>query len=128
MKKSVSIVNCILSVFIFLCVYGNTCYRFAFSGKGGSDFGQQVVLCCYFAISVVIAIYCICANPYYSNKCFWVGAVYCMLYPALRLLSFFYSLIAPDWQINSINWLHWLCIIIPPIISGLYFYVAVKKD
>lgn len=129
MKKStVSIVNCILSVILFLCIYGNTCYRFALSGKGGADFGQQVVLCCYFSIFIAIAIYCICSKPYYSNKCFWIGAIYCILYPVLLLFVLLYSLIAPNWQISSINWLHWLCIIIPLIVSGLYFYAALKKD
>lgn len=127
-KHSISVINCFLSVFIFLCIYGNTCYRSALPGKGGVDFWQQIALCCYFAIFIVIAIYCICAKPYYSNKCFWVGTVYCMLYSALLLVVLLYSLIAPDWQIDSINWIHWLCIIVPPIISGLYFYAALKKD
>ena len=127
-KQSISVINCILLVFIFLCIYGNTCYRSAFHGKGGSDFKQQVVLCCYFAISIIIAIYCICSKPYYSNKCFWIGAVYCVLYPALLLFAFICSLISPNMQVNSLNWLNWICVIIPPIVSGLYLYAALKKD
>ncbi len=127
-KHSISIINCFLSVLIFLCVYGNTCYRSALPGKGGSDFGQQIVLCCYFAIFVVIAICCICSKPYYSNKIFWFAAIYCIIYHFIVLFVLLYSLIAPDWEIGTINWLHWICLIIPPVISGLYLYAALKKS
>lgn len=128
MRKSISIMNCILSTFIFLCVYGNTCYRSALSGKGGADFGQQVFLCFYFATGLIISIYCICIKVYYSNKCFWVGAIYNALYPLVILTLSLYALISQSWEIDTINWLYWLCNIIPVIISGLYFYAAVKKD
>ena len=120
--------NCILSTFIFLCVYGNTCYRSALSGKGGADFGQQVFLCFYFATGLIISIYCICVKVYYSNKCFWIGAIYNALYPLVILTVSLYALISQSWEIDTINWLYWLCNIIPVIISGLYVYAAVKKD
>ena len=126
-KHSISIINCLLSVFVFLCIYGNTCYRYALSGKGGADFGMQIVLCFYFAMFIVISIYCICNKTYYSNKCFWFGAIYCALYSVLLFCGWVGSLIF-NWQISSINWLHWICIIVPPIISGLYIYAALKKE
>ena len=129
MKKIfISIINCLLLVLIFLCVYGNTCYRFALSGKGGADFEQQVFLCFYFAIGLMISIYCICSQPYYSSKCLWVGAIYNSLYPILILTVFLYDLISPNLAIGTINWLHLICIIVPPIISSLYFYGALKKE
>lgn len=128
MKKLISIMNCILSTFIFLCVYGNTCYRSALSGKGGVDFGQQVFLCFYFATGLIISIYCICIKVYYSNKCFWIGAIYNALYPLVILTLSLYALISQSWEIDAINWLYWLCNIIPVIISALYVYAAVKKD
>ena len=127
-KSSICIFNCVLLVFIFLCVYGNTCYRFALSGKGGADFKQQVFLCFYFAIGVMFSIYCICAQPYYSRKCLWIGAIYNALYPLLILIVLLYSLISQKWEMDTINWIYWLCNIIPPIISGLYIYAALKKD
>lgn len=127
-KHSISIINCFLSVFIFLCVYGNTCYRSALHGKGGADFNQQVALCFYFAIFIVIAIYCICAKPYYSNKCLWFGAIYCAIYPVILLLIFLYSLITQNLQIESISTTYLISIIVPPIISGLYFCAALSKD
>lgn len=125
-KQSISVINCFLSVFIFLCVFGNTCYRHALPGKGGADFAQQTALCFYFAIFVVIAICCICAKPYYSNKCFWFGAIFCMLFPVLLFSLWICSLII-NWEFSSINWLYWICIIIPPIISGLYVCAALTK-
>lgn len=127
-KHSVSILNCILSVSIFLCVYGNTCYRSALSGKGGADFKQQVFLCVYFAIGLIISIYCICAKPYYSNKCLWIGAIYNALYPLLILVISLFALISQNWKIDTISLIYWLCNIIPVIISGLYVYAALKKD
>lgn len=127
-RHSISIFNCLLLVFIFLCVYGNTCYRFALSGKGGADFEQQVFLCFYFAIGLMISIYCICSQPYYSSKCLWVGAIYNALYPLLILTVLLYDLISSNLEIDTINWLYWLCNIIPPIVSGLYFYAASKKS
>ena len=127
-KHSISIINCLLLVFVFLCVYGNTCYRYALRGNGGVDFEQQVVFCFYFAIGLIISIYCICDKPYYSSKCFWVGAIYNALYPFLLLTVLLYDLISPNWGIGVINWLHWICIIAPPIISGLYIYAALKKE
>lgn len=127
-KHSVSIFNCILSVIIFLCVYGNTCYRSALSGKGGADFKQQVFLCVYFAIGLIISIYCICAKPYYSTKCLWIGAIYNALYPLLILVVSLFALISQNWKIDTISLIYWLCNIIPVIISGLYVYAALKKD
>ena len=127
-KHSVSILNCILSVFIFLCVFGNTCYRSALSGKGGADFKQQVFLCFYFAIGLIISIYCICAKPYYSNKCLWIGAIFNALYPLLVLTVSLFALISQNWEIATINLLYWLCNIIPVIISGLYIFAALKKE
>lgn len=127
-KHSVSIFNCILSVIIFLCVFGNTCYRSALSGKGGADFKQQVFLCVYFAIGLIISIYCICAKPYYSNKCLWIGAIYNALYPLLILVVSLFALISQNWKIDTISLIYWLCNIIPVIISGLYVYAALKKD
>lgn len=127
-KHFISICNCVLSVFIFLCVYGNTCYRMALSGKGGADFKQQVFLCFYFAIGLIISIYCICAKPYYSDKCLWVGAVYNALYPLLVLIVSLYALISQNWEMDEINLLYRLCNIIPVLISGLYFYAALKKE
>ena len=126
-KYSISVINCFLSVFVFLCVFGNTCYRYALPGKGGIDFGQQVWLCYYFALFIVIAIYCICAKPYYSNKCFWIGAIYCILYSVLLFCLWVCSVLF-NWQISSINWLHWICIVVPPIMSGLYVYAALVKE
>ena len=126
-KQSISVINCLLSVFVFLCVFGNTCYRYALPGKGGADFGQQTALCFYFAMFIVIVICCICAKPYYSNKCFWVGAIYCTLYSVLLFVLWICSLIF-SWEISSINWLHWIYIIVPPIISGLYVYAALVKE
>lgn len=127
-KHSVSILNCILSVIIFLCVFGNTCHRSALSGKGGADFKQQVFLCVYFAIGLMISIYCICAKPYYSNKCLWIGAIYNALYPLLILVVSLFALISQNWKIDTISLIYWLCNIIPVIISGLYVYAALKKD
>ncbi len=127
-KHFISICNCVLSVFIFLCVYGNTCYRMALSGKGGADFKQQVFLCFYFAIGLIISIYCICAKPYYSDKCLWVGAVYNALYPLFVLIVSLYALISQNWEMDTINLLYRLCNIIPVLISGLYFYAALKKE
>lgn len=127
-KHSVSVFNCILSVIIFLCVFGNTCYRSALSGKGGADFKQQVFLCVYFAIGLIISIYCICAKPYYSNKCLWIGAIYNALYPLLILVVSLFALISQNWKIDTISLIYWLCNIIPVIISGLYVYAALKKD
>ena len=127
-KHSVSIFNCILSVIIFLCVFGNTCYRSALSGKGGADFKQQVFLCVYFAIGLIISIYCICAKPYYSNKCLWIGAIYNALYPLLILVVSLFALISQNWKKDTISLIYWLCNIIPVIISGLYVYAALKKD
>lgn len=127
-KLFISICNCVLSVFIFLCVYGNTCYRMALSGKGGADFKQQVFLCFYFAIGLIISIYCICAKPYYSDKCLWVGAVYNALYPLFVLIVSLYALISQNWEMDAINLLYRLCNIIPVLISGLYFYAALKKE
>lgn len=127
-KHSVSVLNCILSVFIFLCVFGNTCYRSALSWKGGADFKQQVFLCVYFAIGLIISIYCICAKPYYSNKCLWIGAIYNALYPLLILVVSLFALISQNWKIDTISLIYWLCNIIPVIISGLYVYAALKKD
>ena len=123
-KHSVSIFNCILSVIIFLCVFGNTCYRSALSGKGGADFKQQVFLCVYFAIGLIISIYCICAKPYYSDKCLWIGAIYNALYPLLILVVSLFALISQNWKIDTISLIYWLCNIIPVIISGLYVYAA----
>lgn len=100
----------------------------ALSGKGGADFKQQVFLCFYFAIGLIISICCICAKPYYSNKCLWIGAIYNVLYPLLILAVSLYSLISQKWEIDTINWLYWLCNIIPVLISGLYVYAALKKD
>ena len=102
-------------------------YLNALPGKGGADFGQQTVLCFYVAMFIVIAICCICAKPYYSSKCFWTGAIYCILYSVLLFVFWICSLIF-RWEISSINWLHWLCIIVPPIISGLYVYAALVKE
>lgn len=127
-KHSVSVLNCILSVIIFLCVFGNTCYRSALSGKGGADFKQQVFLCVYFTIGLIISIYCICAKPYYSNKCLWIGAIYNALYPLLILVVSLFALISQNWKIDTISLIYWLCNIIPVIISGLYVYAALKKD
>ena len=127
-KHFISICNCVLSVFIFLCVYGNTCYRMALSGKGGADFKQQVFLCFYFAIGLIISIYCICAKPCYSDKCLWVGAVYNALYPLFVLIVSLYALISQNWEMDTINLLYRLCNIIPVLISGLYFYAALKKE
>lgn len=127
-KHSVSIFNCILSVIIFLCVFGNTCYRSALSGKGGADFKQQVFLCVYFAIGLIISIYCICAKPYYSNKCLWIGAIYNALYPLLILVVSLFALISQNWKKDTISLIYWLCNIIPVIISGLYVFAALKKD
>lgn len=127
-KHSVSVLNCILSVIIFLCVFGNTCYRSALSGKGGADFKQQVFLCVYFAIGLIISIYCIWAKPYYSNKCLWIGAIYNALYPLLILVVSLFALISQNWKIDTISLIYWLCNIIPVIISGLYVYAALKKD
>ena len=100
----------------------------ALSGKGGADFKQQVFLCFYFAIGLIISIYCICAKPYYSDKCLWVGAVYNALYPLLVLIVSLYALISQNWEMDEINLLYRLCNIIPVLISGLYFYAALKKE
>lgn len=127
-KRSIAAVNCLLTVFIFLCVYGNTCYRAALSGKGGSDFGQQIALCVYYAGLVIISVCCICIYPYYSNKCFWIGAVYAILYHVLCLILLLFTLIFESWRIGTINWLHWICLLLPPVISGLYLYAALKKE
>lgn len=125
-KHEISIINCFLSVFVFLCVFGNTCYRYALPGKGGSDFGQQVSLCYYFAIFIMIAICCICAKPYYSNKCFWFGAIFCMLFPVFVFCLWVHVLFF-NWS-TSLDWAKWISIIVPPIISGLYVYAALVKE
>lgn len=127
-KHSISILNCILLAFLFLCIYGNTCYRSALAGKGGADFKQQVFLCFYFAIGLIISIYCICNEFYYSNKCLWIGAIYNALYPFIILIFSLYALISQKWETDTINWLYWLCNIIQVLISGLYVYAALKKD
>ena len=130
-KHAISVINCFLSVFVFLCVFGNTCYRHALPGKGGADFEQQVWLCYYFAIFIVIAIYCICAQPYYSNKCLWVGAMFCILFSVILFCLWIRYLIFRSifaWPVPSLNWVHWIYSIVPPIISGLYVYAALVKE
>ena len=126
-KHFISVINCFLSVFVFLCVFGNTCYRHALSGKGGTDFGQQVWLCYYFAIFIVIAIYCICAKPYYSNKCLWFGAIFCILFPVVLSCLWIRYLISAGPAL-FLNWVEWIYTIVPPIISGLYVYAALVKE
>lgn len=130
-KHFISVFNCFLSAFVFLCVFGNTCYRHALPGKGGADFGQQVWLCYYFAIYIVIAIYCICAKPYYSNVCLWIGAIYCMIFPVVLFFLWVRYLIFQSvfaWPAPFLNWVQWIYSIIPPIIGGLYFYAALVKE
>lgn len=130
-KHAISIVNCFLSVFLFLCVFGNTCYRYALPGKGGTDFEQQKALCYYFAIFIVIAIYCICAKPYDSNKCFWSGAVFCILFSVILSFLWIRYLVFRsvfNWPAPSLNWVQWIYSIVPPVISGLYVYAALVKE
>ena len=124
-KHEISIINCFLSVFVFLCVFGYTCYRLGRS-NGNSDFGLEKAICFYFAIFIVIAICCICAKPYYSNKCFWVGAIFCMLYPVFEFCLWVYALIFNGHL--YFYWIHWILVIFSPIISGLYVYAALVKD
>ena len=100
-KRVICILNCILVVVIFLCVFGNICYRSALAGKGGADFGQRVALCVYFAISLILAIACICYNLEYSNKLLLVTAVYNGLLPVVLLFSLWLSCgMVKWWKIN----------------------------
>ena len=126
-KHAISVINCLLSVFVFLCVFADACHP----GKGSPDFEQQVNLCCYSAIFIVIAIYCICAKPYYSNTCLWVGAIFCMLLPVnLSCLWIRYGIfsLVTDMRPHYPDLVEWIYTIVPPIISGLYVYAALVKE
>ena len=128
MKKSISIFNLTLSVLLFLCFFGNTCYRLAYPNRGGADFGQQLFLTFYFAGFIFISIFCVCKNPYYSNKHFLFGAIYSAIYPVVLTLAWLLSLAVETLQLGDINWIYWLSFIIVPVVSALYFYATFKKD
>ena len=126
-KHFISVFNCVLSVFIFLCVYGNVCYRAAIEGNGGADFPQRIAVCVYFAAIIILSIICLCSSPYYSNKPFLVSAIFSALLTVILIITLILSFIIPDLKLRSLDFFDWLIIVFPPIISGLYFYAALKK-
>ncbi len=126
-KKSICIINCILSVFVFLCVYGNVCFRAAIEGNGGADFPQRIAVCVYFAIIIILSIICLCSFPYYSNKPLLVSAIFSALLTVIIIIILILSFLIPDLKLRSLDFFDWIIIVFPPLISGLYFYVALKK-
>lgn len=126
-KKSICIINCILSVFVFLCVYGNVCFRAAIEGNGGADFPQRIAVCVYFAIIIILSIICLCSFPYYSNKPLLVSAIFSALLTVIIFITLILSFLIPDLKLRSLDFFDWIIIVFPPIISGLYFYAALKK-
>lgn len=126
-KKSICIINCILSVFVFLCVYGNVCFRAAIEGNGGADFTQRIAVCVYFAIIIILSIICLCSFPYYSNKPLLVSAIFSALLTVIMIIILILSFLIPDLKLPSLDFFDWIIIVFPPIISGLYFYAALKK-
>lgn len=127
-KRTICIINCFLLVFVFLCVYGNICYRAAFEGKGGADFPQRIVICIYLAILIILSIFCLCNYPYYSNKLLLFTGVFSAILTIILIIIFILSLIVPNMlQLSTLDFFDWIIIIFPPIISSFYFFAAFKK-
>lgn len=127
-KRTICIINCFLLVFIFLCVYGNICYRAAFEGKGGADFPQRIVVCVYFAILIILSIFNLCNHPCYSNKLLLFTGIFSAILTINLIIIFMVSLIVPGMlQLSTLDFFDWVIIIFPPIISSLYFFAAFKK-
>lgn len=126
-KRTLSIINLILSIFIFLCIYGNTCYLGALKDN---DFSLQLKLCFYYAGFVILSIICICSYPYYSKKIFLISSLYCILYNIIIFFVWLVSLFPNDLYLdsNSLTWIVYITFIFPPIISSLYFYIWIKKE
>lgn len=127
-KRNYSILNLVLSVILFLAIYGHTCYRAALPSKGGSDFIQQIFICLYFFSFILISLYCIFQHPYYSNKCFWISAIYCLLLHFIFLIVWIYSKIAPNVTAMPFTWIEWIIFILPLAISGLFILAGLKKE
>ena len=127
-RRGISIFNCFLSIIIFLCFFGNACYRAALPNKGGSDFNQQVSLCFYFAFFVIVSIYCICVSHEESNKPYKIASIYTAIFPVIALLLSFVTLIRDDWTFEKIEFPYMFAIVLPPIISGLFLKASFIKD
>ena len=120
-KRTISIINLILSIFVFLCIFGNTCYH---------NSQNDIMLCFYYAGFIVTSIICICSYPYYSKKVFLISSIYCILYNLIIMFVWLYSLLPNDlyFDYKYLTWMHYVIFIIPPIISLLYFYIWIKKE
>ena len=130
-KRILCIINCCLLIFVFLCVFGNICYRSAVPGKGGADYPQRIAVCVYFAIGIIFSIACICNHPYNSNRLLMITSIYNVALPVLLILVTVLCLIFPNLgqtDLAKLNFFDWVIIIPSVLISGLYFYATFKKD
>ncbi len=125
-KRGLCIVNAILSIVLFLLLFGYVCYRGGVPGHEGSDFKQWIWVCIYYAVLLVLTIGSVHLT-YFSKKYYFVVAIYSLLFCCFLIILWILAALkgfvegAPIWVAAIMS-------ILTPIISGLYFYGAFAKS
>lgn len=124
-KRGICIVSAMLSIVLFLLLFGYVCYRGGVPGHGGIDFKQWIWVCIYYAVLLVLTIGSVHLT-YFSKKYYLVVAIYSLLFCCFLLIIWILAAIkgfvedAPIWFVVVMS-------VLTPIISGLYFYGAFAK-
>ena len=126
-RRTISIINCVLSSILFLVFYG----AFTKNMKTTDDrlFREFLYLTLYFGGYVLISIYCIVVAPDSTSTPFKFAAIYTILYTVFVIVLSVTTLFIDNFTISDniesyfiVSW------ILPPIISGLYFRAIFIKE
>ena len=126
-RRTISIINCVLSSIIFLVFFG--AFSSNINTKDERLFKELLYLTLYFGGYVLISIYCIVVAPDSTSTPFKFAAIYTILYTVLIIILCIATLFIDDFTISDniesyfiVSW------ILPPIISGLYFRAIFIKE
>ena len=125
-KRGICIINAILAVILFLCLFGYVCYRGGVPGHWGSDFSQWIWTCVYYAVLLILTIISI-HFTYLSKKYYLFVAIYSLLFCCFLLISWIGGAIKGYDSSCGRIWFVILMSIFTPIISGMYFYGAFAR-
>lgn len=127
-KRSICILNCVLSFIVFLVAFGNLCFLWGTIADNpkGSDLTQWCVLTFFYFVLFGISLYLI-HDPYYTRKPLLTGAIFSLAFDVFILLALAFLALTRGLENMEINFVSVVTLFVPLIIGGLYFYAAFKK-
>lgn len=128
-KRSICILNCVLSFIVFLTAFGNLCFlcgTIADNPKG-TDLTQWGVMVFFYFVLFGGSLYLI-HDPHYTRKPLLTGAIFSLAFDVFILLALAILALTRGLGDMEINFVSVSTLFVPLIIGSLYFYAAFKKE